>query len=341
MWVNFSLTLAVRLAKAPFRVNSDEPMQKILKREDEVLKLAALEDADKLHYLEGMVTRLVDKASVSIEFVDEERQARIIRWLSTTAYAVHHETVSERRLEDFGQWLLKTSDYRDWYQSSSPAVFLLHGIPGSGKTHLCSVVIDSFLNMAESQSSLAPFAYFYCSKTDSEPERASADNILRSLLRQLAITGTKQPAIRDFLSTEFDRRSKSARLSGLDLPRLRPQECINLIMELANDDPITVIIDAIDEVRIDDRVFLFDALKRILSKAANVVKLFITSRTDKEILSALPLAKPLALSSSLVRQDMRNFIHQGLDNIRLLNGPLSSDARTALTNALLNGAGEM
>lgn len=322
-------------------MNNDEQMQKILTRENEVLKLAGLEDMEMMQFLETSVVRLVDQASINTRTLDDERHGRMVRWLSTSPYAVHHESIAESRTAAFGRWLLQHHSYKDFYQSSSSSLFLLHGIPGSGKTHLCSVVVDMLLTTAASQTHFAPFAFFYCLKTASEIERSSAQNILRSILRQLAITDATRPAVRSFLDTEFDRRSKSANFSGLDLPRLRVKECVDLIIELANDDPITIVLDAVDQIQDDHRDELFDALNRILNEAANVVKIFMTSRTDNEVLSALPAAKTLIVTSACVRSDMEHFVYQEIDKARLMNGNLSAEMRTALADALLSGSGEM
>ena len=53
-------------------------------------------------------------------------------------------------------------------------MLLLHGIAGSGKSTICSAVIDSFLN----QSPDAAVAYFYCKDSEFEPERAEASGNL-------------------------------------------------------------------------------------------------------------------------------------------------------------------
>lgn len=317
-------------------------MQRILKREDEVWKLAKLNNTQKLRSMEVSLVRLIDQTSISTQKLDDERHGQMVRWLSTSPNSVHHETIVETRAPNFGQWLLQHEDYKDWWQSSSPSVFLLVGIPGSGKTHLCSTVVDELLKVAASQALSAPCAYFYCLKTDSEPGRSSVDEILRNVLRQLAITDARtQPRVRCMLDVEFEQRSKSARLSGLDPSRLKTKECVDLIIELVNDDPVTIVLDAIDQIQDAQRLVLFDAINRILRDAANVVKIFLTSRHDTELLSSFPAAKTVSTNSANVRGDMQHFINRELDNAKLMNGCASSEVRTALADELLAGADEM
>ncbi|KAG6362578.1 hypothetical protein INS49_007670 [Diaporthe citri] len=203
----------LRLAKAPFRLGDEERMQRILKREDEVWKLAKLNDTEKLRSVEVSLVRLIDQASISSQMLDDERHGQM--------------------------------------------------------------------------------------------------------------------------------RSKSARLSGLDLARLKTKECVDLIIEIVNDDPITIVLDAIDQIRDAQRFVLFDAMNRILGEAANVVKIFLTSRNDTEVVSSFPTAKTVSTNSANVRGDMQQFIHLELDNAKLLNGCASSEVRTALADEILAGAGEM
>lgn len=166
------------MVKGVFRVGDENCIQKILIQENEVLKLAKLQDTEVLCSLEMAVLRLRDQSSHNTRILDEERLVKMVSWLSLSPFPIHHETISQSKTPNFGQWLLKHETYRDWCQTSSSSTLWLHGIMGSGKTYLCSVVVDSLLATAASQSGSTPFAYFYCLRTDSEPERSSIDGII-------------------------------------------------------------------------------------------------------------------------------------------------------------------
>lgn len=328
------------MVKGVFRVGDENCIQKILIQENEVLKLAKLQDTEVLRSLEMAVLRLRDQSSHNTRILDEERLVKMVSWLSLSPFPIHHETISQSKTPNFGQWLLKHETYRDWCQTSSSSILWLHGIMGSGKTYLCSVVVDSLLATAVSQSGSTPFAYFYCLRTDSEPDRSSIDDILRSLLRQLAITDAPGD-VRDSLYSEFERRSKTDRFRGLDLPRLRRKECVDLMVEIANEDPITIVLDAVDQVEEGHRYVLLESLARITSEAANVVKVFLTSRDGNEVLSAFPQARQITITRENTHEDMVEFIFRNIDDARLLGGNLSSETRASLANKLLSGADEM
>jgi hypothetical protein len=277
--------------------------------------------------------------------LDEEKYTKMLKWLSISPYSHHHYAISDTRTPDFGHWLFKHSEYRDWNNSSSSSILLLHGIVGSGKTNLCSVVIDSFLTIAAKNSSAAPFAYFYCSTCEFEPERTSPEEVLRSILRQLAINRTEGLKVREFLWSEYERRAAAARVDGMELSRLRVEECVKLILELTGEDPISIVVDAIDEIPESDRYVLLKALIRIATEADNVVKVFLTSRTESKILATLETSKKINITPRDTRSDMEVFVRQQLDNVlaqrRLLNGNISSSLRRNVSENLVNGAGEM
>lgn len=315
-------------------------MQDIMSQETEVLKLANLKDAEVLHFLETSVLRLRDQFDKNTLSIDEEQRVKMIRWLSTSPCHLHHSAIAESRMNGFGEWLLTHKDYHEWYQSSSSAILLVHGIPGCGKTHLSSVLVDELLSNAELHPDAAPFAYFYCMDTKAEPERSSTLEILRSVLRQLSMS-TSQGDVRDIINSEYQRRLNLPSTKGLDLPRLNSKECVDLIISAANEDPITIVLDAIDQVNEDDRFELLNAFTRIMNEAGNVVKFLITSRSENDLLSAIPLTRKVLVTKENTRKDMEAFIRQSLNRARLLSGNLSTETQKALQDTLLNGADEM
>ena len=254
-------------------------MQQVLAQETEVLKIAKLTETDKLLNLEAAVTRLSVQSNMYSQSLSEQKHRQVLEWLSVSPNYSYHQFISQSRLANLGNWLLNR-DYIEWQTSSSPSLLLVHGIIGSGKSMLCSMIVDSLLSAAKSDPSAAPFGYIYCANPDIEKARRSSDNVMRSILGQLALDRTGGRTIKDFLYSEYERQIATARVDGLDLPKLRTQDCVRLLLELAEQDPLTIIIDAIDTVNEDERHALISALKEIVVKADNVVKILITSRSS-------------------------------------------------------------
>ena len=195
----------------------------------------------------------------------------------------HHQSHVETRTAEFGKWLFDHTTYKEWQNSSSSSILLLHGIPGSGETALCSSVADSFFGVSSLYPSAAPIAYFYCSGTEFGTERTFPDEIMRSILRQLAVKGDSRPSIRELLLSEFERRSAAAKVNGFDMPKLLLKDCVKLILNLTELDPVVIIVDAIDEVPSHNRFAFLDALRQIAEESANVVKIFATTRNDTQV----------------------------------------------------------
>ena len=71
--------------------------------------------------------------------VDE--RAEILAWLSPLEPRTRHRDVSAHRVKDVGGWLLRTEEYRNWFdgirdrEPNNSALFC-YGNPGVGKTYI-------------------------------------------------------------------------------------------------------------------------------------------------------------------------------------------------------------
>ncbi|KAL0934979.1 multiple ankyrin repeats single kh domain-containing protein [Colletotrichum truncatum] len=332
----------VRLLKSPFRTADVERAKAMHDREVEVEQFAKLADAEILRSLNATFSRLSVQISVTIT---EKKYNDIVEWLSVTSYHSHHQSISHLRLPNAGQWLLEHAEVARWQSSSSSSLLLLHGISGSGKTTLCSVIVDSLLSRASNNPSAAPFAYFYCANPEFEKARRTADDIMRTILFQLAIDGSSCTNMKEFLPDEYERQLLRSRAGKSDIHRLTTADCVRLILELAQQDPITIVIDGLDSVDNKERPRLIEALEELISTAENVVKIFVTSQTSNSA-SNLPVSEfTIQITQQEARQDMEEFIDHLLNTAvarkELLEGNLPHDTRELLRQGLLDGAGEM
>ena len=254
--------------------------------------------------------------------------------------------ISESRLSGLGDWIFNKAYYEDWYEASSSSLLLLHGIASSRKTHTCSVVVDSLLANAAVHPSAALFAYFYCSSLEFERGRSSLDEVMRTILRQLATDRIDSKKVRDFLWSDYERRLATASIDGFDPPELRTKDSVELILELADQEPLTiVVIDDIDHTHEDDCHTFIEPLNRIIARSSNVVKILVTSRDNAHISTALTAAdKTIRITSDEVRQDIETFVNHQIDGAIVkgwLFGNVSPTLRSMVQQALLGGAGEM
>lgn len=291
---------------------------------------------------EATITRFIIHTALSSKPVSEEEYAGIHDWLCGSPYYSHHEFVSQSRLPGVGKWLLSHPEYIDWYNTSSSSLLLLHGIPGSGKTTLCSVVVDAFLTTAANNPLAAPLGYFYCTNLKSEKARSSSDDIMRTILGQLAMGSIESRTTRDFLCSEYARQSAQARVDGLDLPKLKTGDCKRLILELAEKDPLTIVIDSLDSLDEEERTRLLGALNDIVAKSESVVKIFTTSRSNSHATSSAD--KQIRITAHETHEDMEAYVRHhvstsAIDRV-LLEGDVFPSLQRTLVQTLLDAAGE-
>ncbi|KAN0073208.1 hypothetical protein V8E54_008428 [Elaphomyces granulatus] len=110
----------------------------------------------------------------------EETRQKVENWLNPVDVSLLHKVQQDRQQEGTGQWLLKSPSFATW--KSQPMSFLwVRGIPGAGKSVLCSVVIDH-LNKFCREEKLG-LGYFYFSFNDQRRKNVR-DDLLRTLIYQ-------------------------------------------------------------------------------------------------------------------------------------------------------------
>ena len=68
-------------------------------------------------------------------------RSNILAWLSPLDPRSRHQDIQERRVENIGEWLLQTEEFRSWRtgsmgDGSDGAVLFCYGDPGIGKTYI-------------------------------------------------------------------------------------------------------------------------------------------------------------------------------------------------------------
>ncbi|KAI1255833.1 hypothetical protein MGN70_002573 [Eutypa lata] len=163
---------------------------------------------------------------------------------------------------------------------------------------------------------------------------------MRTILRQLATDRIDSKKVRDFLWSDYERRLATASIDGFDPPELRTKDSVELILELADQEPLTiVVIDDIDHTHEDDCHTFIEPLNRIIARSSNVVKILVTSRDNAHISTALTAAdKTIRITSDEVRQDIETFVNHQIDGAIVkgwLFGNVSPTLRSMVQQALL------
>ena len=71
--------------------------------------------------------------------VDDRSQ--LLDWLSPLEPKIRHRDIQERRVDNIGEWLTRTEEFRSWHDGSGEregdkAVLFGYGDPGAGKTFI-------------------------------------------------------------------------------------------------------------------------------------------------------------------------------------------------------------
>jgi len=79
--------------------------------------------------------------SVSNNFTSADDKSNILAWLSPLDPKSRHQGIRDRRVENIGEWLLQTEEFRNWHAGSGEggsddAVLFCYGDPGVGKTYI-------------------------------------------------------------------------------------------------------------------------------------------------------------------------------------------------------------
>jgi len=102
---------------------------------------------------------------------------------------------------------------------------------------------------------------------------------------------------------------KKREMEGFASGSLGIHESCALIIELAEYYPLTtIVIDALDECDPERRADLLETLESILRESSSLVKIFVSSRNDQDIVLHLQNYPNLSLSSEKNKEDISSFV---------------------------------
>ncbi|KAL8992618.1 MAG: hypothetical protein Q9169_006964 [Polycauliona sp. 2 TL-2023] len=274
----------------------------------------------------------------------KEDRRKVLVWLSNVRYREHHKVSFAAVMPGSGAWLQQKPKFIHWKTSSTSSILWIRGIPGSGKTKLMSTVIQSLLDDKNRNTATSAFAYFYCTRDPAEKARADPDEIMRAVLKQVSCFDTSQP-IHIAVSSEFQKRHLEADEDGLAPSKLSLLECKNLILEIADQLPLVMVIDALDECDSLKRHELLGALKDIVQKSNSLIKIIVSSRNDPDIVCRLSSVPNVYIKSDDNSQDIDMFVEleidKAIDEQRLLQGLVPSSLRERIIIKLRDRANGM
>ncbi|KAJ5101134.1 ankyrin [Penicillium angulare] len=164
----------------------------------------------------------------------KKEEIEILEWFSPINHEHQHLEYSERRVPGTCTWLLESSLYHDWRNTTSKSQRLLFaGLPGAGKTIATSMVIDDLTTLCSSDNKIG-LAYIYYSYGGEQ----SPEDLLANILKQLAWRQSSLPERLVSLHRQHDTKGTKPSLDELS-------RCIEETIETFT--RTFLVIDALDE----------------------------------------------------------------------------------------------
>ena len=158
---------------------------------------------------------------------------------------------------------------------------------------------------------------------------------MRCLLRQLA-SPQDACSIHPALKDRYEKRSTAGPIT-LD-------EATNLVAQIVDDRVMTyIIVDALDECNRDNRHDLLIAFMKLLQQAAGLLKIFVTSRDDQDLVSIMNTYPEIRISAADNKADISHYVVHSVEDLiskkRLLpTQGISSDLKAKIVRSLQDGA---
>ncbi|KAH8983642.1 hypothetical protein EDB92DRAFT_2117399 [Lactarius akahatsu] len=191
------------------------------------------------------------------------------KWQSPLDPSTTHNIVGDRRHEGTAQWFFESNRFEDWKLTGS--LLWIHGKPGSGKSVLCSAIINDITTRCETRSASNPsMAYFYFDFRD--VDKKARRNLLPSLLLQLS---TCSNSFGTYSSVSMRHTTKEHEM-----------------LTLPNQGPIYLILDALDGCPDTSdvpspREQVLDLVTDLVGLRLPNLRICVTSRPEADICEAL------------------------------------------------------
>ncbi|KAL6830394.1 hypothetical protein J3E69DRAFT_353691 [Trichoderma sp. SZMC 28015] len=298
-------------------------MASLIKSETDLITAAQACEVVRSADVENHLSTMLDSLSESLmqindgvcDLLEEAEGREIIEALESFSridFGDQHRIRAESRTSGTGEWLLRHRKFQEWEHIPASTILWLQGTVGMGKTFLASKVIDRFLPKTGTQYDHEPkddqgLAFFYCNRGQTDLQDPIL--ILRSFVRQLFTP----PRYSKMMKNSLIKLYHENKMKGLQLGF---NACEKQLLKLVNLYPQTIIIlDGLDECDADSRFKLITILANLVKDAQHLVKIFISSRREQDIVKLLPARSIMEIDANDNRDDIQKFIVERMEEI--------------------------
>ncbi len=238
-----------------------------------------------------------------------EKHHKLRLWLSGPDPSSNYNMALRKRHGGTGSWLINNDVFRDWKQDLGPgSIIWLYGIPGCGKTILCSTILEHVLqDYAWTPGTAVLYFFFDFNNIDKQQHEA----MIRSLLSQLFMHCVNIPTALEALYSSCMDGGRKPTFDAL----LETLHQMTTIFENT-----FIILDALDEC--GEQLELLTDIEELVSWKDTNLRILATSRRQKDIEDAmLHLTKGenrICIQSALIDTDIRAYVHDQLQTNKKL-----------------------
>jgi len=249
---------------------------------------------------------------------------KIHHWLSPPDASTNHNDACEKRHDSTGKWFVEDQRFSNWMDVPNSFIWL-YGMPGCGKTVLCSNVIEKVASHCSNDPSLA-LAYFYFDFNDERKQLVR--NLICSLVSQFA---SQYPYILDGLATLH-----SSSQQGRQQPTTA--SLTKILRDMISGFRHTyIVLDALDECAEQRKLLAF--IEGMTDWRLDGLHILVTSRPERMIHVCLDarVSDAIDIQSALVDADIGIYIRHNLQNdIQLCKYP--PELKEVIEVTLMEGA---
>jgi ankyrin repeat domain-containing protein 50 len=256
-----------------------------------------------------------------------EKREKILNWLSRADPTTKHTASRQLHQPGSNHWILELSAFEAWKRTPGHT-FWLHGIPGAGKTIICSTIIDHIAAFCKTRPQ-TQMAYYYFDFNDESLLRLGT--FLQSIILQLSRQSGGLPDPVRSLYEQCD--------NGREMPGDGP--LVSTLFDLLMEDKQTfIIIDALDECPKVERERFYQLITERIGHPPGRYNFLLTSRKEADIEEAMTEISQLydvPIQSGDVNADVRLHVREFiLGNKRLRKWP--EELRSEIETSVVTGA---
>ena len=262
-----------------------------------------------------------------------DRHHKVRLWLSGVDPSLNYNRALRKRHEGTGKWLIEDDVFRDWKQNpGSDPIIWLYGIPGCGKTILCSTILEHVLHVCTTTSDISVLYFFF---DFNDTEKQQHEGMMRSLLSQLAMHFVRVPPVLETLYSSCMEGGRNPNFAAL-------METFHTMTTAFR--ATFIVLDALDECK--ETPELLSDIEELSSWKDTNLRILVTSRREKEIQDSISRltkdANRICIQSALVNADIRAYVHGQLrTNRRFQRWQKEPKVQSEIENTLMEKASGM